>query len=95
MTERPTPPLRPELLADVRPAFWHRIDVVDETGSTNADLAARAAAGEDIARTVLAAELRIGVGEAGRRIADATVLAPRVGITGEQLAPVLVAWRQP
>ena len=42
-------------------------------------------------RTVLADELRIGTGEAARRIADAMVLAPRVGITGELLPPVLAA----
>lgn len=42
-------------------------------------------------KTVLAAELRIGVGTAGQRIADAMALAPRVGITGEELPPVLAA----
>ncbi|MGV0741605.1 biotin--[acetyl-CoA-carboxylase] ligase [Mycolicibacterium sp. XJ870] len=35
---------------------WRRIDIVDETGSTNADLLARAAAGENIGGCALLAE---------------------------------------
>jgi BirA family biotin operon repressor/biotin-[acetyl-CoA-carboxylase] ligase len=46
---------------------WRRIDVVDETGSTNADLIARAAAGEDIDGVVLIAEHQTaGRGRNGR-----------------------------
>lgn len=46
---------------------WRRVDVVDETGSTNADLVTRAAAGEDIDRTVLVAEFQsAGRGRHGR-----------------------------
>ena len=46
---------------------WRRIDVVDETGSTNADLLARAAAGEDIDGAVLIAESQTaGRGRHGR-----------------------------
>lgn len=43
-------------LRDGLSARWRQLDVVDETGSTNADLLARAAAGEDIAGAVLLAE---------------------------------------
>jgi len=46
---------------------WQRIDVVAETGSTNADLIARAAAGEDIDGVVLVAEHQTaGRGRNGR-----------------------------
>jgi BirA family biotin operon repressor/biotin-[acetyl-CoA-carboxylase] ligase len=46
---------------------WRRIDVVAETGSTNADLIARAAAGEDIDGAVLVAEHQTaGRGRNGR-----------------------------
>ena len=39
---------------------WRRLDVVERTGSTNADLLARAAAGEDVAGAVLIAEQQTG-----------------------------------
>jgi BirA family biotin operon repressor/biotin-[acetyl-CoA-carboxylase] ligase len=46
---------------------WRRIDVVTETGSTNADLLSRAAAGEDIDGAVLIAESQTsGRGRHGR-----------------------------
>jgi BirA family biotin operon repressor/biotin-[acetyl-CoA-carboxylase] ligase len=46
---------------------WQRIDVIAETGSTNADLIARAAAGEDIDGAVLVAEHQTaGRGRNGR-----------------------------
>ncbi|MBV5245403.1 biotin--[acetyl-CoA-carboxylase] ligase [Mycolicibacterium sp. PAM1] len=65
-------PARPPLNVDVlRSAItgteWRRVDVVDETGSTNADLIARAAGGEDIAGAVLLAEHQTaGRGRHGR-----------------------------
>ncbi|MEX3646980.1 biotin--[acetyl-CoA-carboxylase] ligase, partial [Mycolicibacterium porcinum] len=47
---------------------WRRLDIVDETGSTNADLLARAAAGEQIAGAVLLAEYQnAGRGRHGRQ----------------------------
>ena len=47
--------------------MFSRLDVVDETGSTNADLIARAAAGDDIAGAVLIAEHQTaGRGRSGR-----------------------------
>jgi BirA family transcriptional regulator, biotin operon repressor / biotin---[acetyl-CoA-carboxylase] ligase len=49
------------------PSPWQRIDVVAETGSTNADLIARAAAGEDIGGVVLVADHQTaGRGRNGR-----------------------------
>ena len=63
---------RPALNADVLRAAtagtdWRRIDVVEETGSTNADLIARAGQGEDIAGAVLLAEHQTaGRGRLGR-----------------------------
>ncbi|MCW2558268.1 MAG: biotin--[acetyl-CoA-carboxylase] ligase [Mycobacterium sp.] len=49
------------------PSRWQRIDVVAETGSTNADLIARAAAGEDVDGAVLVAEHQTaGRGRNGR-----------------------------
>ena len=58
--------------------MFSRLDVVDETGSTNADLLARAAAGDDIAGAVLIAEHQTaGRGRNGRTWSA----APRAQIT--------------
>lgn len=57
---------------------WRRLDVVDETGSTNADLLARAASGDDVAGAVLIAEHQTaGRGRHGRGWSA----APRAQIT--------------
>jgi BirA family biotin operon repressor/biotin-[acetyl-CoA-carboxylase] ligase len=62
------PPLDAELLRAGLPAGWRTLDVVDETGSTNADLLARAAAGEDVAGSVLLTEYQsAGRGRHGRQ----------------------------
>ena len=46
---------------------WRRLDVVEQTGSTNADLLARAASGTDVAGAVLIAEHQTaGRGRHGR-----------------------------
>ena len=56
-----------ELRSTTTGTAWHRVDVVDETGSTNADLIARAAAGEDIVGAVLFTEHQTaGRGRHGR-----------------------------
>ncbi|CAN3127801.1 biotin--[acetyl-CoA-carboxylase] ligase [Mycobacterium sp. smrl_JER01] len=62
------PPLNiDELRAAISGTEWRQIDVVEETGSTNADLIARAAAGEDVAGVVLLAEHQTaGRGRHGR-----------------------------
>jgi BirA family biotin operon repressor/biotin-[acetyl-CoA-carboxylase] ligase len=47
--------------------FWRHIDVVEETGSTNADLLAHASAGEDIGGSVLLSDFQSsGRGRHGR-----------------------------
>jgi BirA family biotin operon repressor/biotin-[acetyl-CoA-carboxylase] ligase len=57
---------------------WRQLDVVDHTGSTNADLLARAAAGSDVAGAVLIAEHQTaGRGRHGRGWSS----APRAQIT--------------
>ncbi len=65
---------------------WH-IDLVEETGSTNADLLARAAAGEDIDGAVLIAESQTaGRGRHGRSWStpprSQIALSAGVGVTG-------------
>src|SRR6516165_10859034 len=68
--------LRRELVGPERP--WRYLEVVDETGSTNSDLLARAAAGEDIDGVVLVAEHQTaGRGRSGRTWAT----APRAQLT--------------
>lgn len=53
--------------ASIPGSTWRRLDVVAETGSTNADLIARAANGEDIAGAVLITEYQTaGRGRNGR-----------------------------
>src|SRR3954463_1526023 len=60
-------PLQAEVIRANVGDFWHRVDVVSETGSTNADLLARAAAGEVIDGSVLIAEFQsAGRGRYGR-----------------------------
>jgi BirA family biotin operon repressor/biotin-[acetyl-CoA-carboxylase] ligase len=59
------PLLRSEMLQDN--GTWRRLDVVAETGSTNADLLARHAGGDDIVDAVLLAEYQsAGRGRNGR-----------------------------
>jgi BirA family biotin operon repressor/biotin-[acetyl-CoA-carboxylase] ligase len=72
-------PLNPQALRDgLAGSPWRRLDVVPETGSTNADLLARAAAGDDVDRAVLIAEHQTaGRGRNGRTWSA----APRAQIT--------------
>ena len=64
-------PLNEELLRTALAPPWRYLEVVDETGSTNADLIARAAAGEDIDGIVLIAEHQTaGRGRMGRTWSD-------------------------
>jgi BirA family transcriptional regulator, biotin operon repressor / biotin---[acetyl-CoA-carboxylase] ligase len=66
----PRPPLDAAAISDglVGPGLpWRQLDVVAETGSTNADLLARCAAGQDVDATVLLAEFQnAGRGRHGR-----------------------------
>ncbi len=76
-------------------AMFSRLDVVDETGSTNADLIARAAAGDDIAGAVLIAEHQTaGRGRSGRTWVDAprALIAMSVGISAAGVMPQAWGW---
>jgi BirA family biotin operon repressor/biotin-[acetyl-CoA-carboxylase] ligase len=76
-------------------SMWRRVDVVDETGSTNADLIARAAAGEDIVGTVLVADHQTaGRGRNGRSwsAARGTQLTLSVGVGVDALPAVAWGW---
>ncbi len=82
------PPLDASAISDglIGPGLpWRRLDVVAETGSTNADLLARAAAGEDIDGSVLLAEFQnAGHGRHGRQWSAPphTGIALSVGVGG-------------
>jgi BirA family biotin operon repressor/biotin-[acetyl-CoA-carboxylase] ligase len=74
---------------------WTRLDVVEETGSTNADLLARSAAGEDIAGAVLIAEHQsAGRGRHGRRWSapPRSQLALSVGVDVSDVPPDAWGW---
>jgi BirA family transcriptional regulator, biotin operon repressor / biotin---[acetyl-CoA-carboxylase] ligase len=74
---------------------WRRIDVVDETGSTNADLIARAAAGEDIDGAVLIAEHQTaGRGRQGRDWSDVSgaQIAMSVGVDASSVPTEAWGW---
>ncbi|MFZ0835132.1 MAG: biotin--[acetyl-CoA-carboxylase] ligase, partial [Mycobacterium sp.] len=72
------PPLHAAALRNSLAPPWHHVEVVDETGSTNADLVARANAGEDVDGLVLIAEHQTaGHGRMGRTWSA----APRAQLT--------------
>ena len=74
---------------------WRTLDIVAETGSTNADLLARAAAGEDIDGAVLIAEHQTaGRGRAGRTwwTAPRAQIAMSVGVAGDAVKPDAWGW---
>jgi len=73
---------------------WRRLDVVERTGSTNADLLARAAAGEDIAGAVLIAEHQTaGRGRNGRAWSSPRAqLTLSVGVDGGGVPPDAWGW---
>jgi BirA family transcriptional regulator, biotin operon repressor / biotin---[acetyl-CoA-carboxylase] ligase len=91
------PPLDAVSLRDglVGPGLqWRRLDVVERTGSTNADLLARAASGEDIAGTVLIAEHQTaGRGRNGRVwTSPRAQLTMSVGVDGAEVTPDAWGW---
>jgi BirA family transcriptional regulator, biotin operon repressor / biotin---[acetyl-CoA-carboxylase] ligase len=93
--ESPRPPLDTALLRQRLPNGWRTIDVVDETGSTNADLLARAAAGEDIAGRVLLTEYQsAGRGRHGRRwtAPPRSQLAMSVAVDAHGVRPDAWGW---
>jgi BirA family biotin operon repressor/biotin-[acetyl-CoA-carboxylase] ligase len=76
-------PLDPISLRKELTPPWHYLEVVEETGSTNADLIARAAAGEDVDGVVLIAEHQTaGRGRMGRHWSTAprAQIAMSVGV---------------
>ncbi len=76
-------------------AAWRRIDVVEETGSTNADLLARAAARENIDGAVLVAEHQTaGRGRHGRQWSapPRSQIALSVGVAAADLPAQAWGW---
>lgn len=85
--------LRDELAGTDLP--WRRLDVVDEVGSTNAELLARAGAGEDIDGAVLLAEAQTaGRGRHGREWSTPprSQLALSVGVDAEAIPNSRWGW---
>jgi BirA family biotin operon repressor/biotin-[acetyl-CoA-carboxylase] ligase len=76
--DRPPLPVRALQRALVVPGgFWHRVDVLAETGSTNADVAAAARTGVPEGLVVVAEQQLAGRGRRDRR----WVSPPRAGLT--------------
>ena len=76
-------------------SMWRRLDVVAETGSTNADLIARARAGEDVSGAVLIAESQIaGRGRNGRSWTGVpgAQIAMSVGVPTDGLPAAAWGW---
>jgi BirA family biotin operon repressor/biotin-[acetyl-CoA-carboxylase] ligase len=76
-------------------SMWRRVDVIGETGSTNADLIARAAAGDDVVGAVLVAEHQTaGRGRNGRSWSAprGTQLTLSLGVSVDALPPVAWGW---
>jgi BirA family biotin operon repressor/biotin-[acetyl-CoA-carboxylase] ligase len=74
---------------------WQRVDVVAETGSTNADLIARAAAGEDIGGAVLVAEHQTaGRGRNGRTwsAVPGAQISMSVGVSADGIPSTSWGW---
>jgi BirA family transcriptional regulator, biotin operon repressor / biotin---[acetyl-CoA-carboxylase] ligase len=92
------PPVDPGALREglVGPGFfWRELEVVGETGSTNADLLARAAAGDDIAGAVLLAEHQTaGRGRSGRKWSGVprALVTMSVGVSAEGVPADAWGW---
>jgi BirA family transcriptional regulator, biotin operon repressor / biotin---[acetyl-CoA-carboxylase] ligase len=89
------PALNADALRDDLPPPWRALDVVAETGSTNADLLTRAAAGEDIDGVVLVAEHQMaGRGRHGRGWVSAprTALTLSVGVAADEVDADAWGW---
>ncbi|OBB11200.1 biotin--[acetyl-CoA-carboxylase] ligase [Mycolicibacterium setense] len=89
------PPLDVTALRNGLSSPWRQLDVVEETGSTNADLLARAAGGTDIAGTVLLAEYQsAGRGRHGRQWSSPprSQLALSVGVDASGVLTDIWGW---
>lgn len=76
-------------------APWRHLEIVEETGSTNADLVARAAAGEDIDGVVLIAEHQsAGKGRMGRSwlASPCAQIAMSVGVSAAGVPTAAWGW---
>jgi BirA family biotin operon repressor/biotin-[acetyl-CoA-carboxylase] ligase len=85
--------LRARLLAGA--SSWHTIDLVAETGSTNADLIARAVGGEDVDGEVLIAEHQTaGRGRNGRSWSGVpgAQITMSVGVNADGIPPAAWGW---
>ena len=85
--------IRRDLVGPDRPL--RRLEVVETTGSTNADLLARHAAGQDIAGVVLVAEHQsAGRGRHGRSWStpERSQIALSIGVDAATLAPAAWGW---
>lgn len=75
--------------------MWRRLDVVTETGSTNADLIARATSGEDISGAVLIAEHQnAGRGRNGRiwSARPRAQISMSMGVPATDVPPAAWGW---
>jgi hypothetical protein len=85
--------LRARLLAGA--SSWHTIELVAETGSTNADLIARAVGGEDVDGEVLIAEHQTaGRGRNGRSWSGVpgAQITMSVGVNADGIPPAAWGW---
>lgn len=95
MVDADRAPLDVERLRVAATGLWQRLDVVAETGSTNADLLARSVAGDDIAGAVLLAEYqRAGRGRHGRTwtAAPRSQITMSVGVDASGIPPEAWGW---
>ena len=95
MTSEQRSPLRAEVIRTNLAHPWHQLDIVAETGSTNADLLARFAAGEVIDGVVLVAEYQhAGRGRHGRSWSapSGSQIAMSVGIGANDMPPDAWGW---
>jgi BirA family biotin operon repressor/biotin-[acetyl-CoA-carboxylase] ligase len=88
-------PLSADTIHRLAGPVWSRVDVVETTGSTNADLLARAASGENISGAVLLAEQQSsGRGRQGRSWATPprSQIAMSVGVDPNGVEPDAWGW---